>query len=139
CRRTRVSYFPDCHWHRRHALAGAPLPRRRCRFPFTLKDQSMNSSQSTLRNVAIISVAVVAIVAAAVFWKSRNGPGPAGDFVEYPMTVANDIPTTVAAAPDGTIWFTIGFADAVGMIRDGKMQRLPKGKKSVEPVGLAVD
>ena len=99
----------------------------------------MNSSQSTARNVAIIVVAVVVIVAAAVYWKSRNAPGPGGDFVEYPMIVANDIPTTVAAAPDGTVWFTIGFADAVGMIREGKLQRLPKNKKSVEPVGLAVD
>ncbi len=99
----------------------------------------MHSSQSTARNVVIISVAVVLIVAAAVYWKSRNAPGPSADFVEYPMTVANDIPTTVAAAPDGTVWFTIGFADAVGMIREGKLQRLPKNKKSVEPVGLAVD
>ena len=80
----------------------------------------MNSSQSTTRNGAIIVVAVIVIVAAAAFWKSRHAPGPGGDFVEYPMTVANDIPTTVAAAPDGTVWFTIGFADAVGMIREGK-------------------
>lgn len=60
-------------------------------------------------------------------------------FVEYPMMVSNDIPTAVAVAPDGTVWFTIGFADAVGMIREGKMQRLPKPKQNVEPVGLAVD
>jgi virginiamycin B lyase len=55
------------------------------------------------------------------------------------MTVASDIPTAVAAGPDDTVWFTIGFADAVGMIRDGKLQRLPKSRKNVEPVGLAVD
>jgi len=67
----------------------------------------------------------------------RNGAGR--DFVEYQMIVANDIPTTVAVAPDNTVWFTIGFADAIGMIRDGKLQRLPKGKKSVEPTGLDVD
>lgn len=99
----------------------------------------MNSNQSALRNVIIISVAVLVIIVAAVFWKSRSGAGAGTDFVEYPMTVASDIPTTVATAPDGTVWFTIGFSDAVGMIRDGKLVRLPKGKKSVEPVGLGVD
>ncbi|HVY07158.1 MAG TPA: hypothetical protein VHB46_14390 [Burkholderiales bacterium] len=99
----------------------------------------MSSRRSTMRNVVIIVVAVAAIVAAAVFWKSRGGTVSAADFVEYPMIVASDIPTAVAPAADGTIWFTISSADAIGMIRDGKVQRLPKAKKSVEPVGMAVD
>jgi len=87
----------------------------------------------------LIVVAIAVVIAASVFWRWRHGQGSGGDFVEYPMTVASDIPTTVAASPDNTVWFTIGFADAVGMIRDGKLQRLPKNRKSVEPVGLAVD
>ena len=96
----------------------------------------MNFTVSSRRNLVLIVVAVAILIAAVVFWRMR---GSAGDFVEYKMTVASDIPTTVAAAPDNTVWFTIGFADAVGMIRDGKVQRLPKNKKNVEPVGLAVD
>lgn len=87
----------------------------------------------------LIVVALVVVIAAALFWRMRNGHGSAGDFVEYPMTVASDMPTAVAVGRDDTVWFTIGFADAVGMIRDGKIQRLPKSRKSVEPIGLAVD
>ncbi|HEX4985960.1 MAG TPA: hypothetical protein VFV71_07805 [Burkholderiales bacterium] len=99
----------------------------------------MSIRQSPLRRIAWIVVAVAVAAIAAVLWKSWHGSGSGSDFVEYPMTVASDIPTTVAAAHDGTVWFTISSADAVGMIRDGKLRRLPKGKKSVEPVGLAVD
>ena len=91
------------------------------------------------RKLILIVVALLIVIATALFWRMRHAQESGGDFVEYPMTVANDIPTAVAAGPDGTIWFTIGFADAIGMIRDGKIQRLPKSKKSVEPVGIAVD
>ncbi|HYV27092.1 MAG TPA: hypothetical protein VFA77_06140 [Candidatus Eisenbacteria bacterium] len=89
------------------------------------------------RNSAVILAAVFGVIGVGSFLHMRNGAGR--DFVEYQMIVANDIPTTVAVAPDNTVWFTIGFADAIGMIRDGKLQRLPKGKKSVEPTGLDVD
>ncbi len=99
----------------------------------------MNSARSPMRKFVVIGIVVIVAIAAAWAWQLRGGPEAGGDFVEYPMTVASDIPITVAAAPDGTVWFTIGFADAVGMIRDGKLQRLPKSRKSVEPVGLAVD
>lgn len=99
----------------------------------------MNSKIASRRNLALAVVALILVIAAVLFWRMRGGQGPGGDFVEYPMTIASDIPTAVAAGPDGTVWFTIGFADAVGMIRDGKLQRLPKSKKNVEPVGLAVD
>ena len=99
----------------------------------------MKSTVVSRRNRVLIVFALLLIIAAISFWRARSGHGSAGDFVEYQMTVVNDIPTTVAVAPDNTIWFTIGFADAVGMIREGKLQRLPKSKKSVEPTGLAVD
>ena len=99
----------------------------------------MNSSGTSKRNLILIVVVLVVVIAAALFWRMRYGYGSSGDFVEYPMTVATDIPTAVAVAPDDTVWFTIGFADAVGVIRDGKIQRLPKNKKNVEPVGLVVD
>ena len=94
----------------------------------------MSKVFSWSRLILIVS-AVIAVIAATMFSRAR----PGGEFVEYAMTVASDIPTAVAAGPDDTVWFTIGFADAVGMIQDGKVQRLPKSKKNVEPVGLAVD
>jgi virginiamycin B lyase len=99
----------------------------------------MNFTVFSRRNLILIVVALVVALAAVLFWRLRGGTGSGTDFIEFPMTVANDIPTAVATGPDGTVWFTIGFADAVGMIRDGKVERLPKMKKSVEPVGLAVD
>ena len=59
--------------------------------------------------------------------------------VEYPMSIASDIPTTVAAAPDGSVWFTIDFGDGLGLVREGKLQRVPKKGRNVEPIGLGVD
>lgn len=85
---------------------------------------------------AIAAALVLAVIAAAAAFKESGG---GGDFVEYKMQVESDIPTAVAVGPDKTAWFTIDFADAVGMIRDGKLHRLPKPKKSVEPVGIGVD
>ena len=99
----------------------------------------MKSARLSMRKFALIGIVLIVAIAAAWVWRSRGDRTAGEDFVEYPMTVASDIPVTVAAAPDGTVWFTIGFSDAVGMIRDGKVQRLPKSRKSVEPVGLAVD
>lgn len=69
----------------------------------------------------------------------RFGPWSVSGFVEYAMPSANDIPTAVAAGPDGTVWFTIESADRIGRWRDGKLETLPKGKQNVEPLGLAVD
>ena len=59
--------------------------------------------------------------------------------VEYPMAVATDIPTAVAAAPDGSVWFTIDFGEGIGFVRDGRVERLPKKGRNVEPIGLGVD
>jgi streptogramin lyase len=65
----------------------------------------------------------------------RSEPG----FVEYPMLVKTDIPTAVAAAPNGAVWFTIEFSDAIAVFRDGKIERFRKGSQNLEPLGLAVD
>lgn len=92
------------------------------------------------RGLLMLAIGTLALaLAAALFWRAQRQSGGAGDFIEYAMALDSDIPTAVAVAADGTVWFTIGFADAVGMIRDGKLQRLPKARKNVEPVGLAVD
>ena len=46
-------------------------------------------------------------------------------FVEYRMPELHDAPIAIAAAADGTIWFTIDRADAIGRIRAGRLERLP--------------
>jgi virginiamycin B lyase len=55
------------------------------------------------------------------------------------MLVKTDIPTAIAAAPDGAVWFTIEFSDAIAVFRNGKIDRFTKGTQNLEPLGLAVD
>jgi virginiamycin B lyase len=59
-------------------------------------------------------------------------------FVEYRMQAPLDMPTAIAAAPDGSIWFTIDLASAIGRIRDGQIERLPLPTNNVEPIGLGI-
>jgi virginiamycin B lyase len=82
-----------------------------------------------------IALAVV-LAGAALAWKLWPRRVAA---VEYPMTVSTDIPTAVAVAPDGSVWFTIDFGEGIGVVRDGRVQRLPKKGRNVEPIGLGVD
>src|SRR5262249_22950543 len=58
---------------------------------------------------------------------------------EYRMQGAQDIPTAVAVAPDGTVWFTIDFSDAIGVLKQNRLHRIPKDGQNFEPLGLAVD
>jgi virginiamycin B lyase len=82
-------------------------------------------------------LSVLAATLAALLWP---GLGPRGTkIVEYPMSVPSDIPTAVAVAPDGSVWFSIDSSDAVGVVRAGKLERIVKGSRSVEPIGIAVD
>jgi virginiamycin B lyase len=55
------------------------------------------------------------------------------------MLVRTDIPTAIAVSPNGAIWFTIEFSDAIAVFRNGKIDRLPKGTPNLEPLGLAAD
>jgi virginiamycin B lyase len=65
----------------------------------------------------------------------RSAPG----FIEYPMLVKTDIPTAVDVAPNGAVWFTFEFSDAIGVFRNGKIDRIRKGSQNLEPLGLAAD
>ncbi|HEV8260509.1 MAG TPA: hypothetical protein VGQ19_07130, partial [Burkholderiales bacterium] len=96
----------------------------------------MNLKFLSKRNLLLLAAAAL-VIAAVVLW--RLWPQAHGDFVEYPMALSTDIPTAVAIAPDGTVWFTIDTAGAMGVIRNGKIARLPTIRKIVEPIGLAVD
>lgn len=93
----------------------------------------------TNRRAAIL-VTIVLLLAAAVVTLVWRPPGPrSAKVIEYAMPVSTDIPTAVAVAPDGSVWFSIDFSDAVGVVRGGKVERFPKGSRSTEPIGIAVD
>jgi virginiamycin B lyase len=64
-------------------------------------------------------------------------PWASPGFVEMRMSRRADVPISIAAAPDGTIWFTM--EDAVGRLRNGAIQKIPRSVADVEPLGLAVD
>ena len=84
----------------------------------------------------IAGVLIVALVAAAFWlhtiWIWRG-------FADYRMEQPQDIPTAIAVGKDGAVWFTIDFADAIGVFKDNRIQRIPKGRENFEPLGLAVD
>jgi len=84
-----------------------------------------------------VAVVAIMLVAAALAW--RFGPWRPPGFVEYRMPSRTDIPTAVAVAPDGSVWFTIEFSDSIGVLKDGRLRKLPKGRQNLEPIGLAVD
>ena len=66
------------------------------------------------------------------------GASPAARFVEYRMPGVRDGPMAIAAAADGTVWFTIDQADAIGRVRGGRLELLPTPGRNYEPLGLAV-
>src|SRR5437867_1845045 len=80
---------------------------------------------------------IVVVGLLAVAW--RLAPSSGAGIVEYRMLDPTDIPAAVAVGQDGAIWFTIDFSDAIGVLRDGRLQKVPKGRENLEPLGLAVD
>jgi virginiamycin B lyase len=63
---------------------------------------------------------------------------PAADFVEYRMPGQHDAPIAVAAAVDGTIWFTMDRTGTIGRIRAAQLEQLPTSGPNIEPTGLGV-
>lgn len=55
------------------------------------------------------------------------------------MLVKTDIPTAIAVATDGPVWFTVEFSNAIGVFRNGKIDRFQKEHQNLEPLGLAAD
>jgi len=101
----------------------------------------LGSFSFTRRRMTMLAlVASVLAVALAVTAWLRLPSGPRGSkVVEYAMSVSSDIPTAVAVAPDGSVWFSMDSSDAVGVVRAGKVERIAKGSRSIEPIGIAVD
>jgi virginiamycin B lyase len=89
------------------------------------------------RWLGLAVVVGVAIGAAPIAW--RVGPWSSWGFQEFRLPNQTDIPVGIAVAKDGTVWFTLESSDAIGLFRNGQIQKLPKGTESVEPLGLAVD
>jgi virginiamycin B lyase len=83
--------------------------------------------------------AAISFAAGLGFIVWRLGPASDPGYIEYPMLVKTDIPTALAVAPDGAVWFTIEFSDAIAVFRNGKIERFSKGTQNLEPLGLAVD
>jgi len=78
----------------------------------------------------------IAIAVGVLLW--RPGKTSSWGFHESRLPV-DDIPVSIAVSRDGTVWFTLEGADTVGLLRNGQLQKLPKGADSVEPLGLAID
>ena len=75
-----------------------------------------------------LAIGLLVIVAAGALVAWRLGPWRRAGFAEYPMASASDIPTAIAIGPDGSVWITIESSDAIGVFRNGKIDKLPKGK-----------
>ena len=82
------------------------------------------------------AVLCIAILVAGAFLLVRAIPGE--KFVEYRMDEPQDAPIAIAAGADGSIWFTIDHADAIGRVRNGRIERLRTPNRNTEPLGLAV-
>ena len=83
--------------------------------------------------------AALGLVAALALFGWSDGPPNAAAFEEFKLPSRTDIPVTIATAGDGTLWFTLESSDAIGRLRQGQIEKIPKGAESVEPLGLAVD
>ena len=85
-----------------------------------------------------VLVALAAIVIGVwALW--RFTPPPQVPMTEYPMLQPNDIPAAIAIGKDGAVWFTIDFSDAIGVFRNGKIERIAKGVINRDPIGIGVD
>ena len=88
-------------------------------------------------------LALAAFTLATLGWLVwRVGPWTSPRFDEYRMLGGGDMPAALALGPDGAVWFTIDNADTLGVLRDGRMQRIPKGRATmpgpVDPARLLV-
>ena len=83
-----------------------------------------------------IALAVAAGLALLI-WPTR--PWDSRAFEEIKLPSRADMPVAIATARDGTVWFTLESSDSIGRIRNGQVERIPKGAESIEPLGLAVD
>jgi virginiamycin B lyase len=89
-----------------------------------------------LANFGIGALVCIAALAGGTLLLVRAVPEE--KFIEYRMGEPQDAPIAIAAGADGSIWFTIDHADAIGRVRNGRIERLPTPNRNIEPLGLAV-
>jgi virginiamycin B lyase len=90
------------------------------------------------RRLLAISAALVLAVLSSAGVLLLRGAAPVARFIEYRMPDPHDGPMAIAAATDGTVWFTIDQANAIGRVRGGRIELLPTPGRNYEPLGLAV-
>jgi len=93
-------------------------------------------SNSPVRRSTIVTalIGIVLLAAAVWLWQSLLKV----EVVEFAMLEQRDTPTAIAVAPDQSVWFTIDFANAIGRIRNDRLERLVEPQTNLEPVGLAI-
>ena len=99
------------------------------------------SSWSWRARLALV-IALVIVVGLLVFWPLFNrltGVWNARGFEEFRLPNRTDMPVAIAAARDGTVWFTLESSDTIGRLQNGRVEKIPTGGQSLEPLGLAVD
>lgn len=95
------------------------------------------TARSLRRLLAISAALALAVLGGAGVLLMRDA-APAARFVEYPMADPHDGPMAIAAGADGTVWFTIDQANAIGRLRGGRVELLPTPGRNYEPLGLAI-
>jgi len=98
----------------------------------------MTPTARTVRRLLAISAALALAVLSGAGVLLMRDAAPAARFIEYPMPDPHHGPTAIAAGADGTVWFTIDQANAIGRLRDGRIELLPTPGRNYEPLGLAV-
>ena len=99
--------------------------------------RTLRSRRPTRVRLVAVAIIVAGILAAALTW--RFGPWAGSGFVEWKMPQVTDIPVAVARARDGTVWFTIDSSNAIGRLKDGRVEKARKPTDNLEPLGLAAD
>jgi virginiamycin B lyase len=94
------------------------------------------SRRSRILGAGLIVALIIGVAVGALLWRPRTMSS--WGFQETRLPV-DDIPVGIAISGDGTVWFTLEGSNALGLLRNGQLQKLPKGADSVEPLGLAVD
>ncbi len=101
----------------------------------SVKNQTSSSDSARLMHVLIALASI--IVMSFALW--RISPPPTVRVTEFPMLEKDDIPAAIATGKDGSVWFTIDFSNAIGVFRNGKIERIEKGSRNMDPIGIAVD
>ena len=96
-------------------------------------ERSVPGMLANLRIGTLAAVLGIAVLAGGALLLMRAVPEQ--KFVEYRMGEPQDAPIAIAAGTDGSIWFTIDHADAIGRLRNGHIERLATSSRNIERSG----